>query len=84
MKITDFDVFDENGETLEADAHGNSIAFNCFECGHPVLATCLNNQRGSDDEHPANCKGKYCDASYVLDVRERMEKLYVFNIKSNT
>ncbi|MDO6709035.1 hypothetical protein [Photobacterium sp. 1_MG-2023] len=82
MKITGFDVFGEDGEILNADSHGNNVAFNCFVCGHPVLAVCLVNQRGSDDEHPAHCKGAQCNAAYVLDVRERMKKLYIFKINS--
>ncbi|EOK5726410.1 hypothetical protein ACM6U3_004330, partial [Vibrio vulnificus] len=84
MRITGFDVFDENGDALDADTHGNNVAFSCFVCGHPVLAVCLDNQRGSDEDHPANCKGKDCNAAYVLDVRERMEKIYIFNVNSGT
>ncbi len=84
MRITGFDVFDGNGDALDADTHGNNVAFSCFVCGHPVLAVCLDNQRGSDEDHPANCKGKDCNAAYVLDVRERMEKIYIFNVSSGT
>jgi len=82
MKITGFDTFDGNGDEIYADTHGNNIAFNCFECSHPVLAVALDNQRGSDDEHPASCKGSGCKAKYVLDIRERMQKLYIHNLNS--
>lgn len=66
---------DTNGEEIKADAHGNNVAFCCMDCGHPILAIALENQRGSDEEHPAECKG--CGAKYFLDVREGSEKLYV-------
>lgn len=66
---------DTNGLELDADAHGNNVAFSCPLCGCPVLATALENQRGSDQHHPANCKG--CGTGYFLDVRPRAKKLYV-------
>ena len=75
MRITDFLAMDGMGDKILADAHGNNIAFSCFECDHPVLAVALENQRGSDEEHPAICKE--CGAKYFLDVRSPMEKLYV-------
>lgn len=75
MKITDFLVMDTNGEEIEADPHGNNIAFCCMACGYPVLAVALENQRGSDEEHPASCRG--CGAKYFLDVRVHTEKLYI-------
>ncbi|MCL6271909.1 hypothetical protein M3P05_18480 [Sansalvadorimonas sp. 2012CJ34-2] len=46
MKITDFYILNGHGDAIEADAHGNNIAFSCFKCGHPVLAVALENQRG--------------------------------------
>ncbi len=78
MKITDFLTMDGNGDEILADAHGNNIAFSCSECGHPILAVALENQRGSDEDHPAVCKG--CGAKYFLDVRTHMEKLYVHRL----
>lgn len=75
MKITDFLTMDMDGVEIPADAHGNNIAFNCMECDHPVLATALDNQRGSDEGHPAKCKG--CGKRYFLDVRPQVSKLYV-------
>ncbi|AEQ94585.1 hypothetical protein XOC_0348 [Xanthomonas oryzae pv. oryzicola BLS256] len=48
---------DTHGDRIAADAHGNNLAFCCFACGHRVVAVALENQRGSDEEHPAVCKG---------------------------
>ena len=78
MRIKDFLAMDGMGDKILADAHGNNIAFSCFQCDHPVLAVALKNQRGSDEEHPAICKG--CGARYFLDVRSHMEKLYVHSL----
>ena len=78
MKITDFLIMDGAGEEIPADAFGNNVAFLCEECGHPVLATALENQRGSDEEHPATCRG--CGTSYFLDVRSHAEKLYIHTL----
>lgn len=78
MKITDFLTMNGKGEKILADAYGNNIAFSCFKCGHPVLAIALENQRGSDEEHPVKCRE--CGSGYFLDVRPNMEKLYVHNL----
>lgn len=67
MKITGFLVMGAEGDEIDADPHGNNIAFCCFECAYPVLAVALENQRGSDEDHPAVCRG--CAAKYFLDVR---------------
>jgi transcription elongation factor Elf1 len=75
MKITDFLIMDGAGEEISADAFGNNVAFACEECGHPVLATALENQRGYDEEHPAVCRG--CGRSYFLDIRMGAEKIYI-------
>jgi hypothetical protein len=80
VKITDYLVMDGDGQPVLADAHGNNIAFCCTSCGHPVLAVALENQRGSDPEHPAVCKG--CGAAYFLDVRPQAEKLYIHSVAS--
>jgi hypothetical protein len=42
------------------------------------LATALDNQRGSDEDHPTECKG--CGRRYFLDVRPHMEKLYIHQL----
>lgn len=78
MKITGFLIMDGDGNEIPADAHGNNVAFSCSGCGHPVLATALDNQRGSDEDHPTECKG--CGRRYFLDVRPHMEKLYIHQL----
>ena len=75
MKITNFLIMDTNGVEIEADAHGNNLAFSCPGCGYPVLAVALKNQRGSDEDHPTKCNG--CETAYFLDVRLDSQKLYV-------
>ena len=75
MKITDFLVMDAYGSKVAADPHGNKLAFCCMRCGHPVLAVSLENQRGSDEAHPADCRA--CNARYFLDVRPQSAKLYI-------
>ena len=78
MKITDFLIMDTNGDVIQADAHGNNIAFSCSACGHPVLAIARDNQRGSDEEHPATCKG--CGKNHYLDVRSHANKVYIHQL----
>ncbi|WP_230079426.1 hypothetical protein [Xanthomonas oryzae] len=75
MKIGNFRVMDTHGDRIAADAHGNNVAFCCFACGHRVVAVALENQRRSDEEHPAVCNG--CNARYFLDVRQAAENLYI-------
>ena len=82
MKITDFLIMDEAGTEIRADAFGSNVAFLCLRCGHPVLATALENQRGFDEGHPAVCKG--CGVSYFLDVRSDAQKLYVHSLPEAT
>lgn len=78
MKITGFLILDHDGALIRADAFGNNVAFACSECGHPVLATALENQRGSDRQHLSECRG--CQTGYFLDVRDHMEKLYIHKV----
>lgn len=80
MKITDFLTMDTDGLEIPADAHGNNLAFSCMACGHPVLAIALENQRGSDEDHPATCRG--CNRRYFLDVRPQVTKLYIHVVES--
>lgn len=75
MKITDFLVMDTNGVEIDADPHGDNLAFCCMACGYPIVAVALDNQCGSDEEHPASCRG--CDAKYFLDIRLQTEKIYI-------
>jgi hypothetical protein len=78
MKITGFQVMNSSGTEIRGDAFGNNVAFLCANCGHPVLATALEDQRGSDEEHLSVCKG--CGRGYFLDVRAAAEKIYVHDI----
>lgn len=75
MTITEFLVMDSSGNEIEADAHGDNIAFSCPACEHPVLSSTLDDQPGSDEEHPAECKG--CGEQYFLSIRYQSKKLYV-------
>ncbi len=75
MKLTDFLVMDHYGDQIDADPHGNNIAFCCFDCGYPILAVALENQRGFDEMHPAACRG--CKVKYFLDIRSHAGKLYI-------
>lgn len=78
MTITDFLVMDGYGIEIPVDAHGNNLAFNCPDCGHPILGIARDNQKGSDERHPTTCKG--CGEQYFLDVRLRTEKLYIHRV----
>ena len=78
MDLADFLIMDESGTEIPADASGNHVAFGCFACGHPVLATALPDQRGGEDERPAKCPG--CGRSYFLDVRSPAQKIYIHTI----
>ena len=75
MKITDCLILDSNGDIVEADPHGNNIAFCCMECRHPIVAVALENQRGWDEDHPATWRK--CEARYFLDIRAQAAKLYI-------
>jgi len=77
MKITDFLVMDANGDEIAADPQGTHLAFRCATCNYPVLASTLDNEPGSDEEHPTTCRK--CKTRYFLDVRPHAEKLYVFD-----
>lgn len=78
MKVTGFLILDHNGAKIAADAFGNNVAFICSNCGHPVLATALENQRGYDESHPSECRG--CGSKYFLDVRSHAKKLYIHKL----
>ena len=82
MKITDFLVMDTDGREIQADPHGNNLAFCCMTCDHPVLAVALENQQGSDEGHPATCRG--CKTKYFLDVRPQAQKLYIHVVDDGT
>jgi len=76
MDFTNFLLLDHDGDEAEADASGLHVAFNCAECGHAILASAIENQRGSDEKLPAECRG--CGEKYFLDVRPHAGKLYIF------
>ena len=78
MKITDFYAMNGRGHEINADPHGDNIAIICELCGHPILLNAASNQRGSDEEHPAKCKG--CGRLYFLDIRSHKEMLYVHRL----
>lgn len=81
MKITDFLVMNSHGDDIAGDPYGNNVAFSCHRCGHPVLAIALANRRGSDERHPAKCRG--CGLAFFLDVRERAKQLYIFTVSTD-
>ena len=78
MKVTDFLVMDADGAEMPADAHGNNVAFCCPHCRGPILVVALANMRGSDENHPAACRG--CGTKYFLDVREKAMKIYIHSV----
>jgi hypothetical protein len=83
MKITDFLILSsDGGAEIRADAFGNNVAFSCRHCGHPVLATALENQRGSDEAHPSKCRG--CGRGYFLEIRPQAQKLYIHEEPNQT
>ena len=81
MKITDFLVMDTSGSEISADPHGNNLAFCCTACGHPIVAVALHNQRGSDANHPATCRG--CNAQYFLAIQQQANRLVVHRVAPN-
>lgn len=75
MKITGFLSLDGEGRKMMADTFETSVAFACFDCSHPVLATARENKRRSDEDHPAVCRR--WRRGYFLDVRQPSEKIYI-------
>lgn len=80
MKITGFQVFDERGVLIDADAHGNNAAFCCVACRHSILAIALVNQRGSDRQHPAICKR--CGTGCFLQIHADAKQLHIRQLDS--
>lgn len=76
MDLSDFLILDQDGNQTPYDVHGPYLAFLCYYCDHPVLASSVVDEKGSDDAKPAHCRS--CGMGYVLDVRERSKKLYIF------
>jgi hypothetical protein len=75
VNITGFLIMDGTGMGIPADPFENNVAFCSSGCGHPVLATALPDQPGSDEEHPAKCLR--CGRRYFLDVRQQAQKIYI-------
>ncbi|MGR3985068.1 MAG: hypothetical protein OD817_07460 [Gammaproteobacteria bacterium] len=77
-KITNFRVFNADGDEIAADAFGNNVAFKC-KCGHPVLAIVRERHRGSHEGNPAKCRN--CPKEYVwVSVDEKAEKICIHTI----
>ena len=79
MKITNFLTMNMNGDPIQSDTNGNNIAFDCFYCGYPILASTKENTLGNTKEHPSTCKG--CKQDYFLDVSENWRILYIHPIE---
>lgn len=76
MDFTDYIFLNSSGSAeISVDTFGGIVAFDCYECGHPVIASEAENERGSDEEHPSLCKG--CGTPYFLDVRYHAKKMYI-------
>lgn len=75
MTMDEFLLMDPDGNLIQAHAAGSSLAFACKRCGHPVLASALAGQSGSDEQHPVTCKG--CRTRHFLDVRIHTGKVYI-------
>ena len=82
MAITDFLIMDAYGIVIAADSDGDHLAFCCMQCGYPIVAVALDSQRGSDEDHPASCRG--CGTQYFLDVRPHAKKLYIHQLDAET
>jgi predicted RNA-binding Zn-ribbon protein involved in translation (DUF1610 family) len=54
--VTDFWHIDYARRTVRCDAFGNNVAFDCPDCGHPMLAIIRENQRGSSVTNPSICR----------------------------
>ena len=72
-KITDFHCVDKNDQPIPADAFGNNAAFACPNCGQPILAIMLENQRGFNASNPSICRS--CDLRGWLSVDAAKERL---------
>jgi hypothetical protein len=72
-RVTDFTCVNERGERVLCDAYGNNVAFECRNCGHPMLAIVLpkQNRRGSNPDNPAVCR--HCKSRFWV-VAETGEK----------
>lgn len=75
MTVTDFVAEDEDGAAVNADAHGNNVAFACLDCGAPVLAIARQYQRGSASDRPATCRP--CKSGFWIEPIEAERRIVV-------
>lgn len=76
--VTGFNAWSQS-QRVPADAHGNNVAFACLDCGGPVLATLLVNQRGSSEEKPTQCGT--CSASFWIEPQIARNRLLVHRVR---
>jgi hypothetical protein len=75
VAITDFKAATPSGDQVQADAHGNNVAFKCLDCDGPVLAVLMPHQRGASESNPARCK--ICGAEYWIEAIAAEARLVV-------
>lgn len=75
--ITDFVAWSAS-EQIQADAHGNNVAFACLKCKGPVLATLMAHQRGSSPTKPTRCRS--CGSSFWVEVQPDRKLLQVHRL----
>ena len=77
--VIGFNAWSES-KPIQADAHGNNVAFSCLDCGSPVLATLLVHQRGSSEDKPTACK--VCSSSFWLEPQVPRNRLFVHRVRT--
>ena len=77
--VTGFNAWSES-QRVQADAHGNNVAFSCLDCGSPVLATLLVHQRGSSEDKPTACK--VCSSSFWVEPQVPRNRLLVHRVRT--
>ena len=70
--ITNFRCVDANAREIACDAFGNNVALKCPRCGHPILATARDNQRGSSAANAAVCRSCDLQAWLSVDAEKRL------------
>lgn len=75
--ITDFAAWSAS-QQVKADAHGNNVAFSCLNCGGPVLATLMANQRGSSSAKPTRCRS--CGSSFWVEAQPELKRLQLHRL----
>ncbi len=77
VAVTGFSAWSQ-GRPVQADFHGNNVAFSCLDCNAPVLATLMEHQRGSSAEKPKNCR--HCESAYWLEAQSDRNRLLVHRV----